>query len=136
MNKYLIILCLVCSLVSVQVATASDSPEARTVNYWLNLVDSGKYNESWDAAGEYFKSMITKEDWVTTIAGVKEAFGGVRYRKLISSRSATSLPGAPDGQYVVTRYKSSFAHKKKAIETITSMKDNDGVWRVVGYFIK
>lgn len=135
MNKYLIILCLVCSLVSVQVATATDF-ETRTVNNWLNLVDSGKYSESWDEAGEYFKSMVTKEDCARKVAGVREAFGVVKYRKLTSSRSATSLPGAPDGQYVVMRFNSSFAHKNKAIETVTSMKDKDGVWKVVGYFIK
>jgi hypothetical protein len=137
MNKYLIILCLVFSLVSVRVAKAANLTQGtQAAQNWLNLVDSGKYGESWDAAGEYFKSMVKKEDWVGKVTGVRGAIGNVKYRKLISSRHATSLPGAPDGEYDVMRFKSSFANKKKAVETVTSMKDKDGAWRVVGYFIK
>jgi uncharacterized protein DUF4019 len=137
MNKYLIILCLVFSLANVHVANAVNFPEAtQAAQNWLNLVDSGKYGESWDTAGGYFKSMIKKEDWIGKVAGVREAMGNVKYRKLVASKHATSLPGAPDGEYVVIRFNSSFANKKKATETVTSMKDKDGAWRVVGYFIK
>jgi len=137
MNKYLITLCLVFSFVNVHVAKAADFPEGKqAARNWLSLVDSFKYDESWDTAGEYFKSMITKGAWVTEIAGIRGAMGTVKYRKLISSRHATVLPGAPDGQYDVMTFNSSFANKKKAVETITSMKDKDGEWRVVGYFIK
>jgi Protein of unknown function (DUF4019) len=137
MSKYLIILCILFSLVSVQVAKAADLTEGtQAAQNWLNLVDSGKYGESWDAPGGYFQSMVTKEDWVGKVAGVREAMGNAKYRKLTSSKYATSLPGAPDGEYDVMKFNSSFANKKTAIETVTTMKDKDGVWRVVGYFIK
>jgi hypothetical protein len=33
-------------------------------------------------------------------------------------------------------YDTSFANKKSATETVTPMLDNDGQWRVSGYFIK
>ncbi len=48
----------------------------------------------------------------------------------------TSLPGAPDGEYVVIQYNTEFENKKVAIETITPMLDDDGKWRVSGYYIK
>ena len=47
-----------------------------------------------------------------------------------------SLPGAPDGEYVVIQYATTFENKKSAIETITPMLDGDGKWRVSGYYIK
>jgi hypothetical protein len=47
-----------------------------------------------------------------------------------------SLPGAPDGEYVVIQFATSFENKKSAIETVTPMLDSDGEWRVSGYFIK
>jgi len=47
----------------------------------------------------------------------------------------TSLPGAPDGQYVVLRFETSFDNKAKAIETVTPMLD-DGTWRVSGYYVQ
>jgi len=58
------------------------------------------------------------------------------YTQVISKKYMTSLPGAPDGEYVVIQYKTSFENKKDAVETVTPMKDEDGVWRVSGYYIK
>jgi hypothetical protein len=63
-------------------------------------------------------------------------FGDVKSRELKDAKYATSLPGAPDGAYVVIQFKTSFANKSDAIETITPMKDDKGAWRVSGYFIK
>ena len=48
----------------------------------------------------------------------------------------TSLPGAPDGEYVVIQFDTSFTNKKVAVETVTPMKDEDGIWRVSGYYVK
>jgi hypothetical protein len=48
----------------------------------------------------------------------------------------TSLTGAPDGQYVVIQFESSFEKKKSLIETVTPMLDQDGQWRVTGCYIK
>ena len=48
----------------------------------------------------------------------------------------TNLPGAPDGEYVVIQYKTSFQNKASAIETVTPMRDPDGVYRVSGYYIR
>ena len=48
----------------------------------------------------------------------------------------TSMPGAPDGEYVVIQYSTNFQNKKSAIETVTPMKNKGGEWRVSGYYIK
>lgn len=65
----------------------------------------------------------------------------VNYSKVISrvvstKEFMTSLPGAPDGEYVVIQFKTSFENKKEAVETVTPKKDKDGKWRVSGYYIK
>lgn len=57
-------------------------------------------------------------------------------RELKSKQYATSLPGAPDGEYVVIQFKTAFENKKSVVETITPMLDKDKKWRVSGYFIK
>jgi hypothetical protein len=46
------------------------------------------------------------------------------------------LPGAPDGEYVVIQFEASFEKKKAAVETVTPMVDEDGEWRVSGYYLK
>ena len=103
---------------------------------WLELVDNGKYAESWEEAAEYFKSAITEGKWQGAIQAVREPLGKTISREVKSQRYATSLPGAPDGEYVVIQYKTSFKNKKAAIETVTPMLDKDGKWRVSGYYIK
>jgi len=67
---------------------------------------------------------------------VRASLGTVVSRKVKSARYLTTLPGAPDGQYVVIQYQSSFGHKKSAIKTVTPMLDGDGQWRVSGYYIR
>ena len=62
--------------------------------------------------------------------------GKLLSRKLKSATYKTTMPGAPDGEYVVIQYDSSFEHKQAAVETVTPMLDKDGKWRVFGYYIK
>ncbi len=54
----------------------------------------------------------------------------------MSATRRTSLPGAPDGEYVVIQYRSEFENKSNAVETVTPMRDADGEFRVSGYFIR
>ncbi len=103
---------------------------------FLALVDSGHYQESWEEAASLFKSQIDKEKWVTEISRLRPLFGSAVNRTVINSKYMTSAPGAPDGEYVLIVFQSSFENKKKAFETVTPTLDHDGKWRVSGYFIK
>jgi hypothetical protein len=103
---------------------------------WLGLVDDRKYNESWDAASSYLRNALPKEQFAQKLAAARNPLGKLVTRDLKSAQYATSLPGAPDGQYVVIRYASSLENKKSAIETVTPKLDGDGKWRVSGYYIK
>ena len=103
---------------------------------WLALVDAGSYDRSWESAAGYFKRAIQKAQWEQTASAVREPLGAVVSRSLKSATYTPSLPGAPDGKYVVIQFSSSFKNKKTATETVTPMLDNDGHWRVSGYYIK
>ncbi len=120
-------------------AQASQKPEdlaQKSAQAWLALADAGKYAETWDEAAAFFKSAITKQHWLNAMKSTRAPLGAVRSRKLQSATYAKSLPGAPDGEYVVIQYDTSFENKQSAVETITPMLDKDGKWRVSGYFIK
>lgn len=103
---------------------------------WLALVDQGKYGESWDAAAKLFRAAVTREKWSEAVVAVRDPLGKVVSRKLKSAQFKETLPGAPDGKYVVIQFDTSFERKKKAVETITPMQEADGSWKVSGYFIK
>jgi len=120
-------------------AFAKETAEKRALeasDMWLKLSDSGRYSESWETAAEFFKNAIGKEQWNQSLNAVRKPLGKVIKRSVQSKQYATSLPGAPDGEYVVIQYETSFEKKKSSIETVTPMLEKDGKWRVSGYYIK
>jgi len=126
-------------LAFVQFAMADHAKERAAVEVsraWLKLVDEGKYSESWEEAAKYFKNALTREQWKSSLESVRSPLGAVLSRNLKSAKYTKTLPGAPDGQYVVIQYETSFRNKQHAIETVTPMLDKDGKWRVSGYYIR
>ena len=103
---------------------------------WLKIVDAERYGESWEQACGYFKGVVPKQQWERQVAGVRGPLGPVLSREVASADNATKLPGAPDGEYVVIQYRTKFENKGDAIETVTPMRDPDGVFRVSGYYIR
>lgn len=101
----------------------------------LNNLDSAKYGESWEQAGVLFKSQISKADWEKSAKAARVPMGKLILRQMKNAQAYTELPGAPDGNYMVIQYASSFKNKKSAVETLTLSKAGDK-WRMVGYFIK
>lgn len=138
-TSVLVLISLFCGLVLSQAVVADQAAEQeafKAVNFWLALVDGGSYAKSWETAAEYFKGAVTKEQWVASMTAARKPLGRVHYRTLKHKKYTTTLPGAPDGEYVVIQFATSFEKKKSAIETVTPMRDKDGKWRVSGYYIK
>lgn len=103
---------------------------------WLKLVDSADYGGSWDTAASLFRHTVTKAQWASAAAAARAPLGDLMSRKLRTSKFTKSLPGAPDGEYVVVTFETRFKNKAAAIETVTPTRDVDGRWRVSGYYIR
>jgi len=121
-----------------QMAAESGKEEAAVsaTQKWLSLVDDGKYIESWKEAAEYFQNAMKQDQWDQSLQAVRKPLGKLLSREVKSKSYTTSLPGAPDGEYVVIQFETSFENKKSAVETVTPMLDKDGKWKVSGYFIQ
>jgi hypothetical protein len=131
----------VIGLILTVMAAAGGSPEKEeaavaSAERWLALVDQGKYAESWKEAASLFRDVVNKRQWEQSVQGVRKPLGKLVNRKIKTKTYRTSLPGAPDGEYVVIEFESSFEKKKSAVETVTPMMDKDGKWHVSGYYLK
>ena len=121
------------------IATAAPEPTTAAraaITEWLKKLDATDYAGTWEAAASVFKSAVSVQAWQQASQSVRNPLGAVRSR---SNRSATytkTLPGVPDGEYVVVQFTTDFVNKAQAIETVTAALDRDGTWRVAGYFIK
>jgi hypothetical protein len=139
MRTRLVVVCLVSIACLISVTTFAGDAETKAVEAaksWLALVDAGDYGESWTQSADLFRKAVTPDKWEQALNASRKPFGDLVSREVKSTQYFTSLPGAPDGEYVVIQFTTSFENKKDAVETITPMKDPDGVWRVSGYFIK
>ena len=131
--------CLLGVLLCVPPVLADKGAEEKALSaskVWLGLVDRAQYSESWDKAAAYFRSAVTKEQWEQALQGVRKPLGRVIRRQLKSTQYTTRLPGAPDGEYLIIQYDTSFENKRSSVETVTPMRDTDGRWRVSGYYIR
>ena len=104
--------------------------------HWLELTDAGNFDRSWDEAAEIFQEHVTKPAWASAAANARSPLGGVLSRKVRSARYARTLPGAPDGEYVVIQFETNFENKPNATELVTPARAKDGSWKISGYFIK
>ena len=125
--------------VNLGVAFADDMAEKSIVaaaQLWLGEIDSGNYAKSWKQASSYFQGAVTEKNWTDALNGTRKPLGKLLSRKIVKTQSATSLPGAPDGNYLVMQFDTSFANKKSAVETVTFLREKAGNWRAAGYYIK
>lgn len=103
---------------------------------WLALIDKGDVAKSWGTSAALFRAAVTQQQWQQALSGARGPLGELTSRELLLAKYETSLPGAPDGEYVIIQFKTVFENKANAVETVTPMKDPDGEWRVSGYLIK
>jgi len=116
--------------------TEAVSQARESAKSWLTLIDEAKYGQSWDEAASFFKSAVTKADWEKGARTARAPLGAFKSRKLNSATFVRSLPGAPDGEYVVIQFQARFENKAAAVETVTPMREKDGSWKVSGYYIR
>ncbi|HWP24090.1 MAG TPA: DUF4019 domain-containing protein [Candidatus Binatia bacterium] len=115
---------------------AGDGFKPAAAEAWLSRIDSGDYSQSWKEASEYFRGAVSEKGWVDALAGSRKPLGKLISRRLAKTQNARSLPGAPDGHYVVLQFDTSFSNKKSAVETVTFMRERDGRWKAAGYYIQ
>jgi hypothetical protein len=113
-----------------------DTAAVRAAHEWLALADRGDARASWATAASLFRRAVSEESWAQSLDAARGPLGIVVSRRLEGATPATELPGAPDGEYVVLKFATEFAHKRSAQETVTPMRDADGQWRVSGYYVR
>lgn len=111
-------------------APLADAEAVRAARDWLVLHDEGRWSESWAATGASFRKLNMLERWTEVAQKVRPPLGAVISRVAISQEN---VPAPPAGVEVV-KFRTKFANKADAVETV-SLAREDGVWKVVGIYI-
>ena len=111
--------------------TAAETAAVQTTRQWLALVDIGDWPGSWQATGQSFRDLNTVELWTSVSLKVRTPLGAVVSRQLVSQ---DDVPTPPNGNIVV-KFRTSFANKTNALETLALSREQD-TWKVIGYYIE
>jgi len=137
MQRKGLLLLAVCWLLAAPAALAAQVDAAHAAREaaqrWLALVDTEDYTASWEAAARSFQSA---EHWSARLTAGRAQVGAVEERELARSQPMTDPPGAPPGEYMQLRYKSTFSGAERVVENVVLVRDGDRGWRVAGYFIR
>lgn len=103
---------------------------------WLKLADALDARGSWEAAGASFRAAVAPEEWAEQLMAARKPLGPLTSRILAVEQTLNGLPGEPPGEYIVQQYHAVYDGRQAVTETVTLLREGDGEWRVVGYFIR
>jgi hypothetical protein len=114
------------------VAGPAEDEAAGIGEKWLALLDGQKYEESWDQASAQFRDQVNKDQWVAVLKRAREPMGAKVSRATARVDLVKTLRGAPDGDYAIIHYTTSFQNKNDVTERLTLVKE-DGKWLAAAY---
>lgn len=100
---------------------------------WLLLLDRKDWGTAWDSSSTMFRQAVPLPAWMDGIPKLREPLGAFVERQPLGAAYKKTLAGRPDGDYVTVVFQSKFANKADVQETVTTVRDTDGRWRVTGY---
>ncbi len=102
---------------------------------FLGYLDQGRFADSYAYTGMLIRTQIDRAKFAAQIEKTRTGTGALQMRALLDANYSTTVAGAPEGQYVVLHYHTSFANRPDTVETLT-LAFAKGYWRVSGYYIK
>jgi hypothetical protein len=115
---------------------AAEGFGAMTANDWLGRLDADDYDGSYEAAASAARNTTTPETWSKKLRGLRRPLGKLVSRQSGAAAVERSLPGLPDGLYVIVEFDSVFERKKKCVEVVTVMQEADGALKVARYAVR
>lgn len=124
------------------VALAADSKHAAEIaaaqkagDAWLQLLDTEKYDQSWQQSSAFFQKKVPATAFQKGIETVRKPLDPVVTRTLHTAEYKTQLSGLPKGEYVVFVWETVFSNSKEMLESLI-MTDEDGQWKMIGYAVQ
>ena len=107
-----------------------ESEAIRSARDWLVLHDQRRWKDTYQATAKSFQKLNTLERWADVAEKVRVPLGAVISRTALSQES---IPAPPSGVEVI-KFRTSFANKANAIETVSLAREGSD-WKVVGIYI-
>lgn len=115
---------------------AAPKPERDTAVDWLTLIDTQRFDQSWNESSAFLKEHITQAQWAKTLTDQRLPLGKPTSRTIVKKEFQYQIPGIPTGTYELKVYRTTFPLKGEMNETVLMSRESDQKWRAIAYYIK
>jgi len=137
-RSFLAILVVLCLFLYTETAVTFAEPDGNLIKQaslnWLELIDSGKYEESWTTASEPFQQSTSKQKWIEAIKNFRASTGTLNRRDLMRLQYVNEIPGGTKGLYCIVTFTAQFENKSFGYENVI-LTAEDELWKVITYYI-
>lgn len=117
--------------------TAPSDPRMAVValsQAWLQEIDGGRFQQSYDRSGTWFHHLCTPEEWASWMTKRSLNSGKCTQRQQVKEvRFETEPSGKTAGEWAYVEFASSFEKRGDSTELVVLKKEADGTWKVAGY---
>jgi DNA-binding CsgD family transcriptional regulator len=110
--------------------TATDPAVVETAQRFVELIDQGRWADSYRLTTTSFRKLNSEQVWATTSQNVRTPLGKLVSRTFLSQ---DDIPAPPAG-YQMVRFNTRFGTSAPVVETVTLEREN-GEWRVAGIYV-
>jgi len=82
------------------------------------------------------RNITSKEQWIDALKTVGAPLGKLVSRQLKSAQYSTALPNNRPGEFMVLQFITNYEKAPAMLETVITVLEKNGTWRVTGYYIK
>ena len=100
---------------------------------WLTLLDRRDWGTAWETSAATFRKAVPLASWLEGAPKARADFGALQERSPAAVAYKDRLDRMPPGDYVTVVFASKFAQRGDVEETVTTVREPDGRWRVMGY---
>ncbi len=109
---------------------AADPAVVEVAQRFLQLIDQGRWADSYHLTTTSFRQLNTEQVWAATSEKVRTPLGKTVSRTLLSQ---DDIPAPPAG-YRMVRFNTRFGTSAAIVETVTLEREK-GEWRVAGIYV-
>ena len=123
-------------ITTVPISIAEQQVVQDSADAWMALIDSMEYVASWERASAAFRQQISQTEWEQALQSALAPLGPLLSRAPQGREYTTTLPNAPEGEYIVITYGSSYTQLENAAETVVMTRNPAGEWKPAGYYVR
>jgi len=108
----------------------------QTAKAWLAKLDKGYFHQCYDETSQKLKNNLDRNQWFSNMTSYRKPLGEADKRKEINMFYEDQLQTGERGDFVTVQYAAVFQRKLAVVENITFVKEEDGSWKVLVYWLK